>query len=190
MSTLVAQGLETDAKPDDWEEINFEFDSSILSDGYPSLLRLADLLSKNSDYTVQLVGHTDFRGSDEYNLGLGRRRAETVHSFLVKYGAKDGQITVQTAGEGTPEVSNETDEGRFMNRRVIMTVRDGNGNIVSDGGVGDAIQGIERAGMSEDCCNQILEKLNKLDEILDLLNNLKAENDRLKEDVAELKGRP
>ena len=190
VGALQAQGLETDAKPDDWEEINFEFDSSVLTDGYPSLLRLSDLLSKNTDYTVELIGHTDFRGSDEYNLGLGRRRAEMVKSFLVKYGAGDGQINVQTSGEGTPKVPNESDEGRFMNRRVIMTVRDGSGNVVSDGGVGDAIQGIERAGMSEDCCNQILEKLNKLDEILDLLNNLKAENDRLKEDVAELKARP
>ena len=188
-TTLLAQGLETDAKPDDWEEINFEFDSSVLSDGYPSLLRLSDLLSKNSDYTVELVGHTDFRGADEYNLGLGRRRAETVKSFLTKYGASDGQITVKTSGEGQPKVSNQSDEGRFMNRRVIMTVRDGDGNIVSDGGVGEAIEGIERAGMSEDCCNQILEKLSKLDEILDLLNNLKRENDQLKADVDELKGR-
>jgi hypothetical protein len=189
-TALWGQGLDTNAKPDDWEEINFEFDSSILSDGYPSLLRLADLLSKNSGYNVELIGHTDFRGSDEYNLGLGRRRAETVKAFLIKYGASDGQITVQTSGEGTPEVPNETDEGRFMNRRVVMTVRDANGNVVSDGGVGEAIKGIERAGMSEDCCNQILEKLNKLDEILDLLNNLKAENDKLKEDVAALKARP
>jgi uncharacterized cupredoxin-like copper-binding protein len=188
--SLAAQGLETDAKPDDWEEINFEFDSAILSDGYPSLLRLADLLSKNSGLGVELIGNTDFRGSDEYNLDLGRRRAETVKAFLVKYGARDGQITIQTLGEGTPKVSNESDEGRFMNRRVVMIVREGDaGNVVSDGGVADAIQGIERAGMSEDCCNQILEKLNKLDEILDLLNNLKAENDRLKDDVAELKGR-
>ena len=188
-TALFAQGLETDAQPDDWEEINFEFDSSVLSDGYPSLLRLADLLSKNPDYNVELVGHTDFRGSDEYNLGLGRSRAETVKAFLTKYGANDGQITVQTSGEGTPKVSNESDEGRFMNRRVVMTVRDGSGSIVSDGGVGDAIQGIERAGMSEDCCNEILDKLSKLDEILDLLNNLKQENDQLRADVDELKGR-
>ncbi len=189
VTTLAAQGLDTDAKPDDWEEINFEFDSSVLSDGYPSLLRLSDLLSKNANYSVELIGHTDFRGSDEYNLGLGRNRAETVKSFLTKYGARDSQITVKTSGEGTPKVSNQSDEGRFMNRRVIMTVRDGDGDVVSDGGVGDAIQGIERAGMSEDCCNQILDKLNKLDEILDLLNDLKNENDQLRADVDELKGR-
>ncbi len=68
-TSVFAQGLETTAKKDDWEEINFEFDSDILTDGYPSLLRLADLLNENGDYTVALVGHTDFRGSDNYNVG-------------------------------------------------------------------------------------------------------------------------
>jgi len=187
-SLALGQGLDTTAEKDDWEEINFEFDSSILTDGYPSLLRLADLLSANSDYKVELVGHTDFRGSDEYNTGLGLRRSETVKSFLTKYGASDGQITIRTLGEGVPKVGNETDEGRFMNRRVVMEVRDGDGNLVSDGGVGEAIDGIERlVAAQEDCCNQILEKLNKLDEILDLLKGLQDENDQLKQDVAALK---
>ncbi len=190
-TSIFAQGLDTTAKKDDWEEINFEFDSSILSDGYPSLLRLAELLSGNSDYKVDLIGHTDFRGSDVYNEGLGRRRAETVKAFLLKYGARDSQISVITRGEVEPKVGNETDEGRFMNRRVIMTVRDGAGGMVSDGGVGDAIGGIEKLiKAQEDCCNQILEKLSKLDEILDLLSDLKRENDRLKADVEALKDRP
>ncbi len=186
-SAVFGQGLDTDARPDDWEEINFEFDSSVLSDGYPSLLRLADLLSGNSDYKVELLGHTDFRGSDEYNVGLGMRRSETVKSFLLKYGAADGQVTVRTQGEGEPKVPNESDEGRFMNRRVVMQVRDGDGKMVSDGGVGDAIDGIEKlVAAQEDCCNKILEKLNKLDEILDLLRGLQNDNDKLKQEVAAL----
>ncbi len=190
-TTIFAQGLDTTAKKDDWEEVNFEFDSSILSDGYPSLLRLADLLSSNSDYKVELIGHTDFRGSDAYNEGLGRRRAETVKAFLLKYGASDAQISIVTRGEEDPKVGNETDEGRFMNRRVVMTVRDGNGGLVSDGGVADAIDGIEKlVKAQEDCCNQILEKLSKLDDILDLLGDLKRENDRLKADVEALKNKP
>ncbi|MBI1353631.1 MAG: OmpA family protein [Acidobacteria bacterium] len=190
-ASIFAQGLDTTAQKDDWEEINFEFDSSILSDGYPSLLRLADLLSSNSDYKVELVGHTDFRGADAYNVDLGRRRSETVKAFLLKYGARDGQITIATRGEAEPKVGNETDEGRFMNRRVVMMVRDGSGGMVSDGGVGDAIEGIEKlVKAQEDCCNQILEKLAKLDEILDLLGDLKRENDRLKADVDALKNRP
>ena len=49
------QGLETTAQKDDWEEINFEFDSSILTDGYPSLLRLADLLAKSQFFVFKIV---------------------------------------------------------------------------------------------------------------------------------------
>ncbi|MEX2299321.1 MAG: OmpA family protein [Bryobacterales bacterium] len=183
--SVFAQGLETAANKNDWEEINFEFDSAVLSDGYPSLLRLAELLNQNADYRVSLRGHTDFRGSDQYNVGLGRRRAEMVQTFLVKYGARDTQIGLETLGEGVPKVSNDTVEGRFMNRRVVLTVTDGQGRTISDGGVGQAIESIEKA---TDCCDEILSKLDKLDEILDLLKNLRNENDKLKQDVADLKG--
>ncbi len=70
-----------------------------------------------------------------------------------------------------------------------MTLRDGDGNLVSDGSVGDAINGIEKLiAAQEDCCNQILEKLSKLDDIIELLGGLKAENDRLRADVDALKG--
>jgi K319L-like, PKD domain/OmpA family len=181
-----AQGLETTANKNDWEEINFEFDSAVLSDGYPSLLRLAELLQQNADYKVALRGHTDFRGSDQYNVGLGRRRAEMVRSFLVKYGARDSQISIESLGEAQPEVANESAEGRFMNRRVVIGVTDGQGNKISDGTVGQAIKSIEKA---TDCCDEILSKLDKLDQILDLLKNLKDENDKLKQDVADLKNK-
>jgi hypothetical protein len=58
-SCLLAQGLNTTASKDDWEEINFEFNSPVLTDGYPSLLRLAELLQKHQDYKVKLEGHAD-----------------------------------------------------------------------------------------------------------------------------------
>lgn len=188
---LLGQGLDTTASKTDWEEINFEFDSEILSDGYPSLLRLADLLATNSDYTVELIGHADFRGPEQYNEGLGDRRAATVKAFLVKYGARDAQITTRSQGESVPEATNDSAEGRFMNRRVVIVARNGDGQLVSDGGVGDAISGIERlVQQQEDCCNRIMEKLAMLDDILDLLQGLKQENEQLKADVAELKARP
>ncbi len=188
---LMGQGLDTTASKTDWEEINFEFDSDILSDGYPSLLRLADLLATNSDYTVELIGHADFRGTEQYNDGLGERRAATVKAFLVKYGARDTQITTRSQGEATPGATNDSPEGRFMNRRVVIVARNGDGQLVSDGGVGDAISGIERlVQQQEDCCNRIMEKLSMLDDIMDLLRNLQRENEQLKADVAELKARP
>src|SRR5580698_10719733 len=89
-----AQGLDTKASPADWEEINFEFNSSVLVDGFPSLLRLSELLQKNSGYKVKIEGHTDTIGDTTYNNKLGLARASAVRDFLVKYGARAGQIDV------------------------------------------------------------------------------------------------
>src|SRR5687767_13095594 len=114
-SSLFAQGLTTTATKDDWEEINFEFNSSILSDGYPSLLRIAELLQRNPSYRVKVEGHTDWVGSHPYNDKLAMARANTVKSFLEKYGASAGQVTVSASGERNPKVDNKTKEGRFMN---------------------------------------------------------------------------
>jgi len=89
-ANLFSQGLNTTASKDDWEEINFEFNSAVLADGYPSLLRLADLLQKHSDYRVKIEGNTDRVGSNNYNEKLGQKRADTVKAFLVKYGLPKG----------------------------------------------------------------------------------------------------
>lgn len=185
---LYAQGLTTTATKDDWEEINFEFNSYVLSDGYPSLLRLAELLNKNPDYKVRLVGHTDWVGSHPYNDKLGRNRANAVRQFLEKYGARPNQITVETSGKNSPKVDNKSKEGRFMNRRVEMSVTDGSGKVVGAGGVGDAIKAMEAlAKKQEECCSQILRRLDKLDEILAAIRDLKNQNDQLRADVEALK---
>jgi len=188
---LLAQGLTTTATKDDWEEINFEFNSSVLSDGYPSLLRLAELLHQNPDYKVTLDGNTDWVGSDRFNDKLANTRAATVQSFLAKYGANANQISTVAHGKRQPKVSNKSKEGRFINRRVVLIVTDGHGKIVSAGGVGDAIkamQAAESAAKAKEslCCDAILKRLDKLDEILAAVKDLKAENDRLKQDVAAL----
>jgi hypothetical protein len=188
--SVFGQGLNTTASKNDWEEINFEFNSHILSDGYPSLLRLAELLQKHPDFRVKVEGHTDKIGSDRYNDKLGQQRAETVKAFLLKYGAGDPQISVQTYGKKQPKVSDGTKEGRFMNRRVALTVTDGKGNIVSDGGIADAIKAIDGQQIldaQKKCCDDILKRLDKLDEIADMLRAMKAENDGLRKDLDALK---
>ena len=186
-----AQGLTTTATKDDWEEINFEFNSSVLSDGYPSLLRLAELLHANPDYKVTLDGNTDWVGSEHYNEKLGHRRAGTVMAFLVKYGAGQSQIFVASHGKRQPRVSNLTKEGRFINRRVQITVLDGQGKVVGAGGIDQAIKAIQATAPAEQkkskCCEEVLKRLDKLDEILAALRDLKDENERLKQDVAGLK---
>src|ERR1022692_4600360 len=115
---LFAQGLNTSQTKEDWEEINFEFNSSILSDGYPSMLRLAELLGQHRDYRVKVTGNTDYVGSVAYNEKLALQRADSVKAFLLKYGASADQITTESEGKRIPEVDNASKEGRFMNRRV------------------------------------------------------------------------
>jgi hypothetical protein len=189
--TLSAQGLNTTVSKDDWEEINFEFNSSVLTDGFPSLLRLAELLNKNADYKVKLIGHADYIGSHPYNDRLGTSRANAVKAFLEKYGARAGQISAETKGETTPRVSAQSREARWMNRRVEMTVTDGAGKVVGAGGAADVVKALEAlAKKQEECCSQILRRLDKLDDILAQLKDLKTQNDKLQADVDELKRRP
>ncbi|MDW8130230.1 MAG: OmpA family protein [Bryobacterales bacterium] len=187
-ATACAQGLTTTATKDDWEEINFAFDRAVLTDGYPSLLRLAELLQKHPEYRVRLIGHADHYGPDPYNEKLGRARAQAVKDFLVKYGARDNQIAIESRGERQPKVSGQTREGRWMNRRVEVIVTDAQGRTISAAGIGEAIKAIEASELKKiaDCCESILRKLDRLDEILALLKDLKAENEKLKQQIAAL----
>jgi hypothetical protein len=190
-----AQGLDTKASANDWEEINFEFNSSVLVDGFPSLLRLAELLQKNPGYKVMVEGHTDRLGSDNYNDKLGLARANTIRDFLVKYGSRPAQIEVGTRGKADPKYPGQkptytkTDEARWMNRRVVLTVMDDQGRTVSAAGVGEAIRAIEppkAAGMT-DCCSEVLKRLDKLDDIARLLQGLNDQNADLKRQLDALK---
>lgn len=190
---LMAQGLTTNATKDDWEEINFETGSAVLVDGYPSLLRLAELLTKNPTYKVRVEGHTDGVGSKRANEKLGMLRAQAVKAFLEKYGARPDQVTATTQGMGQPKVGNDTKEGRWMNRRTMLYVTDGNGKPVSAGGVGDAIRNLNAAtggpaaAADPKCCDEILKRLDKLDDILALLRTMKSDHDKLAGEVARLK---
>jgi len=192
-SGLFAQGLNTGGQTkEDWEEINFEFNSSILSDGYPSLLRLADLLSQHRDYKVKVTGHTDYVGSAAYNDKLAQRRADAVKAFLVKYGVGDAQVTTSGDGKRSPIVDNKTKEGRFMNRRVDMAVTDGSGKLIKEGGIGDVINSLmskldDMAKKQQECCDQILKKLDKLDDILAQLKTLQGDNAKLQSQVDDLR---
>src|SRR5579863_2752163 len=188
---LFAQGLNTNQTKDQWEEINFEFNSSVLSDGYPSLLRLAEILSQHRDYHVKIVGNTDYVGSARYNDRLANQRAEAVRDFLVKYGAAASQISTSGDGKRDPEVDNKTKEGRFMNRRVRMEVRDGQGKLIKEGGIGDILAALNNlqdlAKQQLECCAQILKRLDKLDDILAALKGLQGENDALKAELNDLR---
>jgi flagellar motor protein MotB len=125
------QGINTTANKDEWEEINFETGSDVLVDGFPSLLREAELLSQHPDYKAQVVGHGDGTGSNAAAEKLGMKRAEAVKAYLVKYGARPDQVQTSSAGNGDPKVPGRTKEGRFMNRRATTRLLNGQGQPVA-----------------------------------------------------------
>ena len=189
---LFAQGLNAPANQtkEDWEEINFEFDSYVLSDGYPSLLRLADLLGQHRDYKVAVIGNTDSVGGNPYNEKLALDRAGAVKQFLVKYGANADQVTASGEGKRQPEVDNKSREGRFMNRRVSLRVTDGQGRLVKEGSIAEVLQAwqplLEKmAKKQQECCDAILKRLDKLDDILAAVKTLQGENAALKGELAD-----
>src|ERR1700760_205925 len=114
---LMAQGDNTRAKPGDWEEVNFETNSAVLVDGFPSLLRLADLLKAHPDYKVTIVGNADQRGGNRVNDALATRRANAVAQFLEKYGAQASQVTVRSDGKRNLEENARNRNAYFINRR-------------------------------------------------------------------------
>ncbi|MEO0731335.1 MAG: OmpA family protein, partial [Bacteroidota bacterium] len=101
-------------------DILFPFSSSVKDvdpevDAY--LSKLAERL-KQTQETVVLTGHTDDVSSNEFNMGLGQRRADFIKDILVRNGAPAGRITTRSRGEEDPHVPNTTEANRHQNRRV------------------------------------------------------------------------
>ena len=99
--------------------LNFDFDKSVVKPQYYELLRnLKDYLEQQ-DMRVSIIGHTDSKGSDAYNMALGMRRAVAVRDKLIEFGLDPARILgVESRGESEPIAPNDTDQGRFENRRI------------------------------------------------------------------------
>src|SRR4029453_5051721 len=119
-------------------------------------------------------GHADVIGSNAYNQRLGLRRAETVKSFLVKYGANSPNPTTESFGETQPKIPNRSKEARFMNRRVFLTVTDAQGRTILDrASVGEVNDELAKFMADQrKCCEEILKRLDKLDQIADMLQKM------------------
>jgi peptidoglycan-associated lipoprotein len=99
----------------------FQFDSSEIASEYLTVVAAhASYLVKFPSARVRLEGHTDERGSREYNIGLGERRAQTVRRALMLQGVADRQITTVSYGEERPAVEGSTEEAHAQNRRVEL----------------------------------------------------------------------
>ena len=113
------------------EEINksfradalFDFDSSeIRPDAIPILDKAVAWLNEFPTVKGTIEGHTDNRGTDEYNQGLSERRAKAVYDYLVDKGINRFRLSWKGFGESRPVATNETDEGRQLNRRIELVL--------------------------------------------------------------------
>ncbi len=104
--------------------VHFEYDRAELKPNTQRILReeVVALMNQEPDLTVRVEGHTDSHGSDAYNQGLSKRRANSVKDFLVGDGIAASRITAIGYGESRPAASNDTAEGRARNRRVEIKV--------------------------------------------------------------------
>jgi len=106
------------------DNIMFDFDSAQVGSGYhEKLSMLGEFLKNNPSTYVVLTGFTDGTGPSEYNLGLARRRAESIEAYLIdKFNVGVGQVVTQWYGKADPVAGNDTSGGRRQNRRVESIV--------------------------------------------------------------------
>jgi outer membrane protein OmpA-like peptidoglycan-associated protein len=97
--------------------------SGISPSFYPVLDDVVAVLQRYDQSTIDIVGHADSRGTDEYNLGLSRDRASNVARYLVDKGVLPARLYVEGRGESQPIASNDTAAGQAQNRRVEITIR-------------------------------------------------------------------
>lgn len=104
------------------DAINFDFSkSTIKSESYEYLDKLATTLIR-SNRRIEVKGHTDNVGSEDFNMNLSRERAEAVVDYLVSKGVDRNKLTYSYYGMSRPLSDNDTEEGRAMNRRVEFTI--------------------------------------------------------------------
>ena len=115
--------------------VHFDFNMSNIRDGEDTEVleqKLAVLLA-NPNLRLEIVGHCDERGTDEYNMALGNRRAVSSRAFLTDRGIAESRITVRSRGEEQPLDSGHTEEAWARNRRAEFRVTGGGDVLVRPG---------------------------------------------------------
>ena len=99
--------------------LNFDFDKSVVKPQYFELLRNVKDYAERNDLRFTIIGHTDSKGTDAYNMALGMRRAIAVRDKLIEFGLDPARVlSVESRGESEPIAPNDTEQGRFENRRI------------------------------------------------------------------------
>jgi len=105
------------------DTVYFAFDSAVLREPSRRVLRQqAAWLERNPDATITIEGHADERGTREYNLALGARRADAVRSYLVGLGVAPARLDTISYGEERPAVAGSDEEAWARNRRAVTRI--------------------------------------------------------------------
>jgi peptidoglycan-associated lipoprotein len=122
----VRSGLDSASNAELAAMVFFEYNRSDLSEASVAVLdRKLRVLQRAPRLAIQIGGHCDERGSDEYNLALGERRAAAVKRYLVEHGVAEGRIGVMSYGEERPLDPGHTEEAWARNRRAEFVVTEG-----------------------------------------------------------------
>jgi outer membrane protein OmpA-like peptidoglycan-associated protein len=101
----------------------FGFDQADLSSGAKTTLNdLVTILNKYPDTNLEIQGHTDNSGTDEYNKGLSQRRASSVAAYLTSHNISSQRVRTIGYGETAPKYSNDSEDGKAKNRRVEFLI--------------------------------------------------------------------
>lgn len=104
-------------------KVYFAFDSAILSaEAKDRLKKQAEWLVAHSNVIATIEGHCDERGSKNYNLALGLRRAEAAERFLIAQGVDKSRLTIVTYGKDRPEVEGHNQNAWRLNRRAVAII--------------------------------------------------------------------
>ena len=103
--------------------IYFEFNKAqLLPESFPELDKVVDFLKQTPTIEIELSGHTDNVGSDDYNMTLSQKRADAVKDYLVSKGIAANRLQSKGYGKTKPIATNATESGREQNRRVEFTI--------------------------------------------------------------------
>ncbi|HWN69141.1 MAG TPA: OmpA family protein [Haliangium sp.] len=115
--------------------VHFPFDSNELTeDARAALAEAGPKLARYPDVHLYVDGHADQRGTEEYNVALGERRAQVVADYLMRMGVTKDQLHIVSFGEGRPLIEQDTDVAMAKNRRVDFRLMRGEVRLVVEEG--------------------------------------------------------
>jgi peptidoglycan-associated lipoprotein len=121
---IIEEEPEPEPEPPALNDIFFDFDKYNIKEEYRSVLaRNAEALIAHPEVMLLVEGHCDERGTNEYNLSLGEKRAKVVIDFYITYGVDEGKLSMVSYGEERPFAHGSNEEAWAKNRRAHMVLK-------------------------------------------------------------------